>query len=98
TKAMTAAAVFVIVLATILILAVPWGGDRDRTGQGPGGGGSPTAPVSPAKDGQAEAATKVAACEQQHKMTKAKQSFDNNAGVRQFKTCEWPPSKLADAD
>jgi hypothetical protein len=98
TKMLTAAAVFVIVLATTLIVARPWGGSPDGAASSPSAGHRPTLAASSTTDLRAEAATKVAACELQHKMTNAKQSVDNGAGVRQFTTCEWPPSKLADAD
>jgi len=89
TKVLTAAAVFVIVLATTLFVAGSPDGNASHR---------PTLATSSTTDLRAEAAAKVPACELQHKMTNAKQSIDNGAGVRQFTTCEWPPSKLADAD
>src|SRR5262249_48177714 len=52
----------------------------------------------PTVDTRGQAAEKVAACELLHKMTSATQIVDNKSGFMEFKTCEWPPSKLADAD
>jgi hypothetical protein len=67
----------------------------DAAGQSPS---AATAATSPYPGAQAEAAAKVESCEAQHKMSKATQPVDNGAGTREFETCEWPPSNLADAD
>jgi hypothetical protein len=42
-------------------------------------------------------AAKLQSCETQHKMNGATQVVDGS-DVREFKTCQWPPSNLADAD
>jgi hypothetical protein len=53
---------------------------------------------TPSVVSQAEVATKVQSCEAQHKMTGATQTVGGGTDTQEFQTCEWPPSKLADAD
>ncbi|HTJ36004.1 MAG TPA: Hsp70 family protein [Dactylosporangium sp.] len=107
TKVLWGVAALVLVVATVVVSSLLLSDDPGTTatngptsnaGVGTTTPAAPTSKAAPTKDLQAEAATKVADCERQHKMTKAKQTDDNGAGVQQFKTCEWPPSKLADAD
>ncbi|MFI5913311.1 Hsp70 family protein [Dactylosporangium sp. NPDC051541] len=95
---LTAAAAVVIALATTLIITQPWLGKPMDTGPGQSPTPNRGTPGAPTDDQQAEAATKVPACERQHGMTKAKQSTGGDTGSWVFKGCEWPPTKLTDAD
>jgi hypothetical protein len=70
------------------------------TATGVWAGQDPSPPrATPSVDLRAQAAEKVASCELRHKMPSATQVVSyESTGSMQFKTCEWPPSDLADAD
>ncbi|WP_433045822.1 Hsp70 family protein [Dactylosporangium sp. CS-033363] len=95
---LTAAAVIVIALATVLIITEPWQGKPTDNGQSQSPTPGQGAPAASADDQRAEAAAKVTACEQHHSMAKAKESTHSDTGSWVFKGCEWPPTKLSDAD